>query len=151
MTDYVTQFILRHAVQLPNRMAYQFRPLQQPERPGTFSHSTLPYGSSREGITNGVVAYVLFTVAGCECVKHVSLANLEFDTDKQENEVLDETDPAKPSIFDPRQFTTQHEFWLEEHQSLKRATQKPAKRSTSSSGPRKTREQKLLAIYGHVL
>lgn len=75
MTDSVANFCIKHRVILPHAKADDFRLIQ----PGTITHRTLPYGSGRSGITNGVVAHVAFS-SGC---KHVELRNLHIVWDKK--------------------------------------------------------------------
>ncbi len=84
MTDSVSVFCRRYAVLLPQKTASDFRLL----RAGVYSHKTLPFGTSREGITNGVVAYVAFDCG----VQHVHLANLDATFDAR---------PARANLAKP--------------------------------------------------
>lgn len=77
----LTNFCIRHQVLLPHKTAEDFRPLPR----GTYYHNQLHLGSSREGITNGVVAFLVFG----EKLVHCHLKNL--------NAVLDA--PPKPACF----------------------------------------------------
>lgn len=75
MKDSVTKFCLLNEVHLPFKTAEDFRMLPD----GTYTHRTLPFGSARLGITNGLVAFVLFNTG----LQYVQFSNLNIVLDKK--------------------------------------------------------------------
>lgn len=56
MKDAVAKFIKNQGLQLPALRADEFRLLE----PGVYSHNTLPFGTSRDGITDGLTAFIVW-------------------------------------------------------------------------------------------
>lgn len=76
MKDSVVRFITEQEVALTQREADNFRLVP----PGTYSHRTFAYGFARVGITNGLVAYMIWNDGVC---REVHWSNLTCQLDPQ--------------------------------------------------------------------
>lgn len=73
-THQVVKFCKEQDILLDKRRAHTFRMIP----PGVYTHQTLPLGSSRIGITDGVTAHILWSDGVC---REVHLKNLDVKLD----------------------------------------------------------------------
>lgn len=105
MTTAVTQFCLQHHIRLSPREALDFRPLPA----GSYSHKFLPYGSTRSGITNGIVAYLAFQSG----VLYAQLDNLHVKLDPRGKVSMRAARPREVMPDKPKKLTKKEQLYMD--------------------------------------
>ncbi len=72
----VARFMKEHDLRIDPRRAHDFRPVDI----GTYTHKNLPLGHARDGITDGIHAYMLWSDG---IMREVMLENLNFRPDSK--------------------------------------------------------------------
>lgn len=107
MTEYVVKFCLKHHIRLPNKEADNYRII-----PFAVYHGQLQIGTCKEGITNGLLAFLLspvdktiYEVHWFNCKKADSGENAQYKTGKSLQRVgkIREKKPKKETKQEERE------------------------------------------------